>query len=210
MANEKSKRILGAILYENFEPLDLYGPIEMFGNVVPEIQILTVAEQTIPIRSIQGVKTVADYNFSDCPPLNLILLPGGVGTVDQISNTAMLEFLQERSPAAEIVMSVCTGSAILAKAGLLDGRRATSNKLFFNLAASQSDKVKWIEEARWVEDGPFVTSSGVSAGTDMALAVIQRLFGRDRAELITKLTEYTWKDDPNHDPFYQFLNQGQL
>lgn len=210
MTDDKVKRTLGAILYENFEPLDLFGPIEMFGNVIPEIKIVTVAEQSGPIRSAQGPKTLAEYSFADCPSLDLILLPGGIGTIDQISNTAMLDFLKERSPSAEIVMSVCTGSAILAKAGLLDGRRATSNKLYFNLAASQSNKVKWVGEARWVEDGPFVTSSGVSAGTDMALAVIKRLFGQERAELITKLTEYIWKDDPNHDPFYKFLNQGQL
>ena len=78
-------------------------------------------------------------------------------------------------------MSVCSGSAILAKAGLLDGRRATSNKQFFDLARMQSAKVDWVTEARWVEDGPFATSSGVSAGTDMALAVIARLYGKAKA-----------------------------
>jgi transcriptional regulator GlxA family with amidase domain len=122
----------------------------------------------------------------------------------------MLEFLKDRSLSAEVTMSVCSGSAILAKAGLLDGRRATSNKQFFSLATSQSDKVKWIAEARWVEDGPFATSSGVSAGIDMALAIIARLFGRERAQLIANLTEYVWQDDPNRDPFYKFLNQGKV
>lgn len=203
-------RTLGAIIYEKFELLDLFGPLEMFGNVVPEIEIVTVAEQPGSIRSVQGPKTVAEYSLSECPRLDLILLPGGIGTLKQLKNAAMLEFLKHRSLSAEVTMSVCSGSAILAKAGLLDGRRATSNKQFFSLATSQSDKVKWIAEARWVEDGPFATSSGVSAGIDMALAIIARLFGRDRAELIANLTEYVWQDDPNRDPFYKFLNQSKV
>lgn len=210
MTERNATRTLGAVIYENFELLDLFGPLEMFGNIVPGIKIVTVAEQPGSVRSAQGPKTVTEYGFSECPRLDLILLPGGIGTVKQLRNIAMLEFLKDRSLSAEVTMSVCSGSAILAKAGLLDGRRATSNKQFFSLATSQSDKVKWIAEARWVEDGPFATSSGVSAGIDMALAIIARLFGRERAQLIANLTEYVWQDDPNRDPFYKFLNQGKV
>jgi transcriptional regulator GlxA family with amidase domain len=201
--------ILGAILYKNFELLDLFGPLEMFGNVLPEIKIVTVAEQPGPVRSVQGPKIMAEYGFGECPPLNLILLPGGIGTLEQLKNAALLNFLKERSASVEVTMSVCSGSAILARAGLLDGRRATSNKQYFRLATSQSDKVEWIAEARWVEDESFATSSGVSAGMDMALAIIARLFGRERAQLIANLTEYLWQDDPSRDPFFKFLNQGK-
>lgn len=210
MTEGKAPRMLGAVLYQNFELLDLFGPLEMFGNVGPGIRIVTVAEQPGPVRSVQGPKTIAEYGFAECPPLDLILLPGGIGTVEQLANAAMLEFLKERSLSAEVTMSVCTGSAILAKAGLLNGRRATSNKQFFRLAAGQSDKVKWIAEARWVEDGPFATSSGVSAGIDMALAVIARLFGPERAQAIADRTEYVRQVDPNRDPFFRFLNQGKV
>lgn len=210
MTERNATRTLGAVMYRNFELLDLFGPLEMFGNIVPGIKIATVAEQPGPIRSAQGPKTIAEYGFGECPRLDLILLPGGMGTIEQLNNAAILEFLKDRSLSAEVTMSVCSGSAILAKAGLLDGRRATSNKQFFNLATGQSDKVKWIAEARWVEDGPFATSSGVSAGIDMALAIIARLFGIERAEWISNLTEYVWQDDPNRDPFYKFLNQGKL
>ena len=111
---------------------------------------------------------------------------------------------------ASIDMSVCTGSALLARAGLLDGRRATSNKMFFHLARSQSDAVIWVENARWVADGPMVTSSGVSAGMDMALAVIADLLGMQRAEQIAIFTEYQWHRDADTDPFVQYLNQGAL
>ena len=105
-------------------------------------------------------------------------------------------------------MSVCSGSAILAKAGLLDGRRATSNKQFFDLARVQGPAVQWVEQARWVEDGPFATSSGVSAGIDMALAVIAKLYGKEIAQEIAEWTEYEWQQDSTRDPFVRFLNKG--
>ncbi len=203
-----SPRTLGAILHEDFELLDFYGPLEMFGSLGADVRILTVAERTGPVKSTPGPCTVAEYDFGDCPPLDILLLPGGIGTVAQLANPAIQDFLRERCPKAEKVMSVCSGSALLAKAGVRDGRRATSNKLFFDLARGQSDAVEWVTEARWVEDGPFVTSSGVSAGTDMSLAVIEKLFGRDRAEQVAVLTEYEWQNDPSRDPFAKYLNRA--
>ena len=162
------------------------------------------------MRSFQGPKTLAEHGFADCPKLDLILVPGGLGTFPQLQNEPFLSFLRERAPRAEVTMSVCSGSAILAKAGLLDGRRATSNKQFFSAASSQSEKVDWVTEARWVEDGPYATSSGVSAGTDMALAIIARLYGKERAAQIAEYTEYEWQQDSTRDPFAKFLNQGKL
>ena len=208
MSTTQPHRTLGAILYERFELLDLYGPLEMFGSLGPELRIATVAQRAGPVASFQGPRTLAEHGFDDCPALDLILLPGGFGTVEQLGNTALHEFLRERSARAEITMSVCSGSAILAKAGLLDGRRATSNKQFFDLARGQSAKVEWVSEARWVEDGPFATSSGVSAGTDMALGVIARLYGRERAQAIADATEYEWQSDSTRDPFVRFLNHA--
>ena len=208
MTTAQASRTLGAILYERFELLDLFGPLEMFGGLGPELRIVTVAEREGPVASSQGPKTLAEHDFGDCPALDLILLPGGFGTVEQLGNDALHAFLRQRSARAEVTMSVCSGSAILARAGLLDGRRATSNKQFFDLARGQSAKVDWVTEARWVEDGPFATSSGVSAGTDMALGVIARLYGKERAQSIADLTEYEWQSDPTRDPFVRFLNQA--
>jgi putative intracellular protease/amidase len=201
-------RVLGAVVYEGFELLDLYGPLEMFGSVGPELRIVTVARAPGPVASFQGPKTLAEFGFDDCPPLDLILVPGGIGTAAALSDDALLDFLRDRSRDAEITMSVCSGSAILAKAGILDGRAATSNKQFFEFARMQSDAVRWVEEARWVEDGSIATSSGVSAGTDMALGIIARLYGAARAEDIANLTEYEWQQDPTRDPFHRFLNQA--
>jgi transcriptional regulator GlxA family with amidase domain len=203
-------RTLGAVLYPQFELLDLYGPLEMFGALGPAVRIVTVAEQPGPVASAQGPVTLAEYGYEGAPKLDLVLVPGGVGTFPQLANEALLGFLRARAREAERMMSVCTGSALFAKAGLLDGRRATSNKQFFDLARAQGPKADWVPEARWVEDGPMVTASGVSAGIDMALAVIAALHGRPVAEQIAELTEYEWHTDPARDPFARFLNQGRL
>lgn len=203
-------RTLGAVLYEDFELLDLYGPLEMFGNVGRELRIVTVAETAGAVRSAQGPATVAEHGYDGHPPLDLVLVPGGLGTFPQLENPATLDFIRKVAASAEVLMSVCSGSALLARAGVLDGRRATSNKLFFSLAAGQSDQVNWVEEARWVEDGSVFTASGVSAGTDMALGVIARLYGRERADTIARMTEYEWQPDPSRDPFARYLNQGNI
>ncbi|HEY4308341.1 MAG TPA: DJ-1/PfpI family protein [Pirellulales bacterium] len=203
-ADAKATRTLGVVLYPRFELLDVYGPVEMFGALGQRVKIVMVGYQAGPIASAQGPKVVADYSFADCPPLDLLLVPGGFGTATQLGNEPLLAWLRERAEKAEIVMSVCSGSALLAKAGLLDGRRATSNKQFFQFAEKQGPKVQWVKEARWVEDGNRVTSSGVSAGMDMALAVIARLYGDEAAQKIADGTEYQWHRDANVDPFAKF------
>ena len=206
MTSDKNLLTLGAILYDKFELLDLYGPLEMFGTLQSEVKIITVAEKIGPVPSFQGPQTMAEFDYQNCPPLDLILLPGGFGTVKELGNQAILSFLKDRVASAKVTMSVCSGSWILAKAGLLDGRRATSNKVYFKLATQQSDQVQWVSEARWVEDGPIFTSSGVSAGIDMALAVIASLFGEDKAVEIANYTEYVWNKNPDDDPFHQYLD----
>jgi putative intracellular protease/amidase len=207
---------LGAVLYEGFELLDMFGPLEMFTALPPDLlQVVMVAEEKGEVKAGSMSRNpmptfIADYGFDEAPALDLILIPGGVGTIPELENEKLLSFLIDRVPRAQVTCSVCTGSALLAKAGLLDGRRATTNKMFFNLAASQSDQVDWVEQARWVEDGPFMTSSGVSAGMDMALATIAGLFGMDAAESIAKGAEYTWHMDADTDPFAQYLNEVSI
>jgi transcriptional regulator GlxA family with amidase domain len=200
-AKTKASRTLGIVLYPKFELLDVYGPAEIFGNLKPRIKLVMVAQKAGPVTSAQGPQVVADFGFDDCPPLDLVLVPGGIGTLSELNNKALLDWLRQRAAEAEITMSVCSGSALLAKAGLLDGRRATSNKRYFQLAADQGSKVNWVRQARWVDDGDRVTSSGVSAGIDMALHVVERLFGTKTAELIADGTEYQWHRDADNDPF---------
>lgn len=208
-------RRIGAVLYPGFEMLDTFGPLEMYSVLgKDEVEILTVAERAGPVGAAVGAdgplgpKVLADYGFDDVPTLDIVLLPGGFGTFAELENILMLQFLQRVAETAELVTSVCTGSALLAKAGLLDGLPATSNKQYFALARAQSDKVDWVEHARWVDAGKFVTSSGVSAGMDMTLAVIARIWGEEAAEAAAGFAEYTWHRDADSDPFHKDLDNG--
>lgn len=197
-------RTIGIVLYPRFELLDVYGPAEIFGNlgfVGKKAKLVMVAEKAGPVASAQGPQVVADHSFEDCPPLDLVMVPGGFGTMTQLKNEELLDWLRKRAESAEIMLSVCSGSAILAKAGLLDGRRATSNKRYFQLAVDAGPKVQWEKRARWVDDGDRVTSSGVSAGIDMALHVVERLYDTKTAELLADVTEYQWHRDAANDPF---------
>lgn len=200
-AAAKKTRTLGIVLYPKFELLDVYGPAEIFGNLPGKIKVVMVAQQAGPVTSAQGPQVIADHGFDDCPPLDMVLVPGGMGTLTEMKNATLLDWLKARSEPAEIVMSVCSGSALLAKAGLLDGHKATSNKVYFNIAEASGPKVNWVKKARWVDDGKWVTSSGVSAGIDMSLHVVERLFGTKAAESLANATEYQWHRDADNDPF---------
>lgn len=194
-------KTLAAVLFPNFELLDFAGPLEMFGNLKEQVRVLTVAENAGPVLSVQGVAVTADLSFAECPAADWVLLPGGFGTFPEGANPAMVGFLQRASAAAEQVMTVCSGSGLLARTGVLDGRKATTNKAYFAQCSGEGPAVNWVKEARWVEDGKFATSSGVSAGIDMALAVIAKHFGEPAAEQLALLTEYEWHRDPTWDPF---------
>ena len=196
-----SKRTLGVVLFEGFELLDVFGPLEMFGLAAEHFEIRLIAERGGVVDSRQGPKSVCDDSFNTAPAIDVLLVPGGIGTRGEVNNPVMLNWLKERSQQAELVASVCTGSALLAKAGVLDGLRATSNKQAFAWASSQSEKVQWQQQARWVEDGKVFSSSGVSAGIDMALAVIAKLVSQQAAEEAANFAEYSWQRDANCDPF---------
>ena len=197
----RSKRTIGVVLFEGFELLDVFGPLEMFGLAADDFEIRLISEHGGVVSSRQGPKSVCDAAFSSSPALDLLLVPGGIGTRREVNNPVLLDWLKTRSEQAELVTSVCTGSALLAKAGVLDGVRATTNKLAFAWASSQSEKVLWQRQARWVEDGKFFTSSGVSAGIDLSLAVIARLVSDRAAEQAANFAEYSWNRDADRDPF---------
>jgi len=207
---------LGIVLYPGFEPLDVFGPLEMFMNVGSErLRVHMIAEKAGLVPSSTGgyassiaPKVEATVSLADAPPLDIIMVPGGFGTLQQLQNQTLLAWLRERAPQARFTTSVCSGSAILAKAGLLDGKKATSNKQLFSYLAANGPSTDWQKSARWVEDGAIITSSGVSAGMDMALAVIAKLFGMETAEQIAAATEYAWHRDADEDPFTQYLDHG--
>jgi transcriptional regulator GlxA family with amidase domain len=198
---EAKQRTVGVILFPGFELLDVFGPLEAFGMVRERFKLTTVAEKAGAVPSAQGPSAVADHGFDDRPHLEVILVPGGIGTREGVKNQVLIASIARLTEKAEIATSVCTGAAMLARAGVLDGKRATTNKRAFAWVAEQGPAVKWVKSARWVEDGKFVTSSGVSAGIDMALAVIARLCGGDVADKAAVAMEYEWHRDADHDPF---------
>ncbi|MGZ6195558.1 MAG: DJ-1/PfpI family protein, partial [Candidatus Binataceae bacterium] len=203
-ASMASQKTVGVLLFEGFELLDVFGPLEAWGmhaEISDACTIVIAAEKAGSVKSAQGPRAMADYALADCPPIDVMLVPGGVGTRREVNNTKLLEWLVRRATEAEIVTSVCTGAALLASAGLLDGHRATTNKLSFKWVTEQGLAVEWIKQARWVEDGKFATSSGVSAGIDMTLALNAKLAGVETAEQVAIRMEYEWHGDPQWDPF---------
>lgn len=192
---------VGCVIFEDFETLDMMGPIELFGMYPETFEIVMVAEGNAPIASAQGPRTMVDRPFSDSGHFDILLVPGGQGTRRELDNPVLLDWLGAQSGQADYVTSVCTGSVLLARAGLLDGRRATTNKRAFEWVAAQRSEVQWVAQARWIEDGKFLTSSGVSAGMDMTLALIGKILGPQAAEDAALWAEYTWHRDADHDPF---------
>lgn len=198
---ETKKLRVGAVLFEGFELLDVFGPLEMFGLLRERMELVMVGERAGAVRSNQGPSGVAEFTFAACPPLDVLLVPGGWGTRREVDNAAFVQTLRATAERTAWVATVCTGSALLARTGLLDGKRATSNKLALKWVMTQGPQVQWVAEARWVEDGKYFTSSGVSAGMDMALALIARLFDEATARQIARWAEYDWQDDGTYDPF---------
>ena len=197
---------VGIVLYPGFEVLDVYGPAEMWGYI-PDFKLHMIAETVGPVKSAQGTSSYADYDFETAPKLDIVLVPGGIGTQAQLDNAAMLNYLKTVHQQTQYTTSVCTGSALLAKIGALDNLQATTNKRFFFLSEMQSSKVDWVESARWVQSGKVFTSSGVSAGTDMALGLIEKMYGGRWASGIASSLEYTWQSNAGEDPFSQFTNR---
>jgi transcriptional regulator GlxA family with amidase domain len=197
-------RTLGALLFPGFELLDVFGPLEVFGNrnlATPLFDIVTVAEVPGLVESAQGPRSEAQRGLDDCPALDVLFVPGGLGTRREVDNPKLTSWVRERAATAELVLSVCTGASLLARAGVLDGRRATTNKRAFDWVKTQGPAVEWVRQARWIEDGRFFTSSGVSAGIDMALQVVAHLAGIEEARRIGRIIEYRWQEDCGEDPF---------
>ncbi len=192
---------IAALVFERFQTLDLFGPLELFGWLPDEFEITLVGEAEGSVTSRSGQRVVVDRSLQQSCSYDLILVPGGPGTPVEERNDAIERWLLAAAESAETVMGVCTGSALLARAGLLDGRRATTNKMDFLWTLPFGPNVDWIGSARWVEDGKFFTSSGVSAGMDMCLAVIAHHLGREQALQVARWAEYRWHEDASSDPF---------
>jgi putative intracellular protease/amidase len=188
------------ILFDNYEPLDVFGPVEIIGKLNNIYKIEFFSEAGGIVGCSQNIR-IDTLPILQMPEGGVLMIPGGFGTRKEINNEKLIRLIKEHAEKSEYVLTVCTGSALLAKTGLINLLEATSNKLAFDWVSGQNEKVKWIRKARWVNDGKFYSSSGVSAGIDMALGFVADTIGNEIAEKIAKGIEYIWNKEKENDPF---------
>ena len=181
---------IGILLFEDVEELDMAGPFEVFGvalKSVPNGKLVTVSESGESLRCFNGLRVLPDYDFSDCPPLDMILVPGGMGTRTQVSNPKLIEWLADISSQCTWVTSVCTGSLLLSAAGQTEGRRITTHWAFAETLRELYPNTTVIENARYVCDENLVTAAGVSAGIDMSLWLVGQIWSIDLAQTTQRM-----------------------
>ncbi|ORM37658.1 DJ-1/PfpI family protein [Williamsia sp. 1135] len=194
-------REVSVVLFDGFELLDVFGPVEILSVLSEQFRVTMVAAEPGLIASSQGTRVEATAGFADAATPDIVMVPGGIGSRPLVDDDRYLEQLRTYVTGANLVTSVCTGSAILAAAGLLDGYRATSNKRSFDWVATQGSSVTWERRARWVQDRDRWTSSGVAAGIDMTAALIADLIDTETAQHAAAVIEYAPQTDPDDDPF---------
>ena len=187
------------LVFDGFELLDLFGPIELL-SFLDEVRFRYVSEFGRSIKNKVGLKLDTE-KMTLGETCDILLIPGGQGTRKVYLQPPFIDYVKSYAENATYVLSVCTGAVLLSETGLLNGRRATSNKRLFNWVSSTNAKVDWVRQARWVVDGKYYTSSGVSAGMDMVLGFISDQFGQNKAKDIACNIEYHWQSDSNKDDF---------
>ena len=186
-----TKKQIAFVLYPGLTPLDLVGPLQALAavpRVDPSYAVMVVAESTEPVLSDSIVSLGPSHTFDDAPAPHAIVVPGGGDpTLRAAGHKPLVDYVAEAGSRADIVMSVCTGAIILATAGFLRGRRATTHWAYTDVLANLGVEVV---RARWVEDGKYLTTAGVSAGIDGGIHLVQRLLGDDVAKLVQLGMQY--------------------
>ena len=185
-------RSIAIVVFPGAEELDFVGPWEVFTflrSLEPEsCRVFTVSEHGGEVTCAKGLRVITDYSFADAPHADIILVPGGMGTRTEVDNPAMIAYIRRAAATTEITTSVCTGSFLLERAGLLNGRKATTH--WASLDRMRALGTVEVVEERWVDEGNVISSSGVSAGIDMALYLVGRLWGPETARRVQKGIEY--------------------
>jgi len=199
------RKRVGILIFPNVEVLDFCGPFEVFSvtrlnedarrEEPSPFEVLLVAETMDTVVATGGLKVIPDVTLATCPPLDILVVPGGWGTRAEMKNARLLEWIGERGRQVETLTSVCTGSMLLGQAGLLDGRRATTHWRALGWMRDSFPAVTVEEKLHVVEDGHVVTSAGISAGIDMALRVVTRLHGERIGRETARHMEYPYPDD---------------
>lgn len=191
------QRCVAILVFPDVEVLDFCGPFEVFSITGRDrdpkpFRVRLVSEHAGPILARNGLSVNPDYTLADCPKADLLLIPGGMGTRPLMHNATVVDWVRRRAAEAELVLSVCTGALILARAGLLDGLAATTHHGALDLLRETAPNTTIRTESRFVDNGRVITSGGIAAGIDMALHVVGRLEGLAVAEQTARYMEYPW------------------
>jgi transcriptional regulator GlxA family with amidase domain len=195
------KRSIAIVLFDVVEELDFVGPWEIFTfarQLDPETcDVFTVSERGGEVRCAKGLRVLADHSFETAPRADVILVPGGMGTRTEVDNPRIVEYIRRSAESAELTTSVCTGSFLLERAGLLAGKRATTHWASIDRFRALGS-VQVVDDERVVDECAVITSAGVSSGIDMALYIVGRLWGPELARRVQKGVEY-FPDPPYAD-----------
>ncbi len=197
--NERRRRTVGILIFDDVEVLDFCGPFEVFSVARPHgengdearlFDVLTIAEERRTIRCRGGLLVQPHHAIADHPPLDLLVVPGGQGTRRERANARLLDWIAAQAGRAELTTSVCTGAFLLASAGLLRDRPATTHWASLETLAAIDPTIEVRPDDRWVDDGDVVTAGGVTSGIDMALYLVERERGRAVAYAIAREMEH--------------------
>jgi len=199
-----NRKQVGIVVYEAVEVLDFCGPFEVFSltrlneekrrEEPSPFNVFLIAEATSPVVATGGMKVVPDYDLDTCPQLDILIIPGGWGAIREMNNERLVNWIGTRSTQVGTLTSVCTGALLLGKAGLLDGKRATTHWRFLDRMQELFPRVTVERQVHFVEEGVLFTSAGISAGIDMSLRVVARYFGETVARATARHMEYPFPE----------------
>jgi len=195
-----SKKLVGILLFDEVEVLDFCGPFEVFSissvSIENSYEVVTIAQKS-PITARNGLTVQPKYVIGkdEIPKVDILLVPGGMGTVTEVKNEALVSWIKTVGSGADFVLSVCTGVSLLGKAGLLkEGSIATTHHACFDLVRPDCPGVKFCKCRRFIDSGKVLTSAGISAGIDLSFYFVKKQFGLESAKKVAEHMEYDWKD----------------
>jgi transcriptional regulator GlxA family with amidase domain len=202
MSQNRLPLIAGILIFDQVEVLDVAGPFEVFSitrlneerrmEEPSPFRILLVSEKLDQVFAIGGLRLTPDVTINNCPDLDLLIVPGGWGTRKEVKNDALLKWIADRSAKSKITASVCTGSSLLGKAGLLDGREATTHWRAFDFLRESAPRSKIREDVLFTLVEPIFTSAGISSGIDLALYIVSHFFGTEIGQATARQMEYPY------------------
>lgn len=191
-------RNVAILIFDEVEILDFCGPYEVFGvtgkrNNSAPFNVYTVAEHSKPVIACNQLSINPQYTIANCPPSDILLVPGGYGTRQEMHNQVLINWINQCFPQSEVLLSVCTGALLLAKAGLLENLAATTHHLAIDLLQEVAPNTEIRAGDRFVDNGKIILSAGISAGIDMSLYVVAKLLGNEAARETAEYMEYDSK-----------------